>query len=103
MLHRAAGEWDSSLKISDELMLTSSKDILAAIAEAAGPSDYLIALGYAGWGPGQLEQELAENAWLSGPVSTEIMFDLQADRRWHAAAALLGVDLSLLSSVAGRA
>ncbi|HEX5513936.1 MAG TPA: YqgE/AlgH family protein [Gammaproteobacteria bacterium] len=103
VLHRASGEWDSSLKISDELALTTSTDILAAIAAATGPQDYLVALGYAGWGPGQLEEELAENAWLSGPASTEVLFDLQVERRWHAAAALLGVNLSLLSSVAGRA
>lgn len=103
VLHRAEGEWEASLKIGDELALTSSRDILAAIARSAGPKDYLVVLGYAGWGPGQLEQELAENAWLSGPASSEILFEMPVERRWQAAAALLGVDLALISSVAGRA
>lgn len=103
VLHRAAGQWDASLQIGTELALTSSRDILAAIATASGPTDYLIALGYAGWGPGQLEEELGENSWLSGPASAEILFELPVEQRWHAAAALLGVDMSLLSSVAGRA
>lgn len=103
VLHRAQGEWDASLPIGDDLVLTSSKDILAAIAESTGPDEYLVALGYAGWGPGQLEEELGENSWLSGPASPEVLFQLPVEQRWRAAAALLGVDMSLLSSVAGRA
>lgn len=103
VLHRAEGEWNASLQIGEDLMLTSSKDILAAIATASGPKEYLVALGYAGWGAGQLEQELGENSWLSGPASAEILFELEAGRRWQAAAALLGVDMTLLSPAAGRA
>jgi putative transcriptional regulator len=103
VLHRPAGQWDSSLRIADDVVLTTSQDILAAITKAQGPQDYLVALGYAGWGPGQLEEEMAENAWLSGPASADIMFGQPSEWRWRNAAALLGVDLSLLPSDAGHA
>jgi putative transcriptional regulator len=103
VLHRPGRVWDSSLQIDDGIVLTTSEDILAAIAKSEGPSHYLVALGYAGWGAGQLEQEMAENTWLSGPASAEIMFDRPSEQRWRAAAALLGVDLVLLSSDAGHA
>ena len=83
--------------------MSSSRDLLGAIAQGAGPERTLIALGYAGWGAGQLEQELAENAWLSGPADERILFDLPVSQRWAAAAQLLGVDLNLLSSDAGHA
>lgn len=103
VLHRPLGRWESSLKIADDIALTTSKDILAAIARAEGPQDYLIALGYAGWGPGQLEAEIAANAWLSGPADVDLIFDGPTEMRWQAAAALLGVDLALLSSHVGHA
>jgi putative transcriptional regulator len=103
VLHRPAGRWDSSLEVAEDIILTTSQDILAAIAESAGPQDYLVALGCAGWGPGQREEELAETAWLSGPASADIMFSRSSERRWRDAAALLGVDLSLLSADTGRA
>lgn len=103
VLHRPSGHWDSSLRVSEEITLTTSKDVLNAIAAGNGPSEYLIALGYAGWGPGQLEEEMAANSWLNGPADADIIFGRPVDLRWQAAAALLGVDLSLLSSVAGHA
>lgn len=103
VIHRPLGAWQSSLSVSDEVGLSTSRDILTAIAHGEGPSEYLIALGYAGWGPGQLEEELAQNAWLSGPVSMEILFGLPLEQRWAAAAALLGVDLNLISSDFGHA
>lgn len=103
VLHRPSGEWESSMKITDDIVLTTSKDILEAIAKAKGPSEFLVALGYAGWGPGQLEDEMAENAWLSGPASADIIFAKASAQRWHAAAALLGVDMSLLSTDTGHA
>jgi putative transcriptional regulator len=103
VLHGAGGQWDSSLQISDRIVLTTSKDILTAIARREGPKDYLVALGYAGWGPGQLELEMGENAWLSGPASDGVLFEKSSDQRWQAAAALLGVDLALLSSGVGHA
>ncbi len=103
VLHRPEGDWDASMQIAEQVSITTSKDILEALAEGRGPSAYLVALGYAGWGPGQLEAEIAENAWLSGPADPAIMFDRPEEDRWQAAAALLGVDLTLLSSQAGHA
>jgi putative transcriptional regulator len=103
VIHRPLGDWDATLKITDNLGVSSSRDILAAIAEGAGPQRCLIALGYAGWGAGQLEQEMAQNAWLSGPADERILFDLPVEQRWSAAAQLLGVDLNLLSGDAGHA
>lgn len=103
VIHTPIGEWDSSLRITDEIAVTTSRDILKALAEHEGPSQYLIALGYAGWGPGQLEEEMAANAWLSGPATTDILFNTPSEQRWSAAAALLGVDVNLLSSQIGHA
>jgi putative transcriptional regulator len=103
VLHRDGRDWDASLRVADDIVLTTSKDILAAIAGGNGPDAYAVALGYAGWGPGQLEQEMAENAWLNGPASAEILFERPFEQRWQAAASLLGVDMSLLSTTAGRA
>jgi len=103
ILHQPTGSWDSNLDITSEVGLTTSRDILEAIAHGAGPQRILFALGYAGWGPGQLEAELAANVWLSGPASTEIMFSVPSRERWAAAAALVGVDLTQLSDQAGHA
>ena len=103
VLHTPVGEWDASLAITDRIAVTTSRDVLTAVNEGRGPEHYLICLGYAGWGEGQLEEEMAQNAWLSGPADPSILFDTPADRRWSAAAALLGVDLNLLSSEAGHA
>ena len=95
--------WDSTLSIDDDISITTSRDILEAMAEGGGPEQTLVALGYAGWGAGQLEQELQQNAWLSGPVDKSILFDLPPEQRWEAAARLLGVDVNLMSSEAGHA
>ncbi len=103
VLHRPPGDWEASLAISAEIGLTMSRDIIEAIAEGSGPRDYLIALGYAGWGAGQLEEELAGNAWLNGPADPAVLFDTPVERRWEAAAAHLGVDLALLSTDIGHA
>ena len=103
VLHRPLGDWEATLKVSGDIGVTSSRDILMAIAAGEGPRHSLIALGYAGWGAGQLEQELAANAWLSGPADERIAFDLPHEQRWEAAAAKLGVDLHLLTSEAGHA
>lgn len=103
ILHRPSGDWGSTIEITDEVGVSTSRDILEAIARGVGPEDALVALGYAGWGAGQLERELAENAWLSGPADPEIMFHLPPEARWRAAARLLGVDLSSLSPQAGHA
>ncbi|NNM52864.1 MAG: YqgE/AlgH family protein [Pseudomonadales bacterium] len=103
VLHHQGGTWMSTRVLPDELYLTSSRDILQALAEGRGPDDYLVALGYAGWGPGQLEQEIVQNAWLSCPVDQQILFHLPMEQRWQAAARSLGVDMRLLDVGVGHA
>lgn len=103
VLHRPLGNWSSTLKINDHVALTSSRDIIEAIANDQGPKDAIIALGYAGWAPGQLEQELAANSWLSCPADEQIIFEVPPQNRWQAAADIIGVDLQLLSHDAGHA
>lgn len=103
VLHTHTDPWDSTLAVDEEISITTSRDILEAMARGTGPRRTLVALGYAGWGAGQLERELQQNAWLSGPADQSILFDLPAEQRWEAAARLLGVDLHLLSTDAGHA
>jgi putative transcriptional regulator len=103
VLHTAGPAFDSTLNINARISVTTSRDVLEAIASGEGPEQTLIALGYAGWGAGQLEQEMSANAWLSGPANDHIIFRLDADARWLAAAKLLGVDMNLLSGEAGHA
>jgi putative transcriptional regulator len=103
VVHPAFGEWDSTLKVSDSIHVTTSRDILAAMARGKGPEEAVVALGYAGWDGGQLEDEIRANAWLSAPVEAGIIFDLPFESRWHAAARLLGVELSRISSISGNA
>ena len=96
-------EWENTITITDELAVTTSRDILEDIASDNGPWKLIVALGYAGWGPGQLEREMSENAWLSCPSDRHVLFDTPSEQRWEAAAALLGVDLNLLSNDVGHA
>ena len=104
VLHRATEQnWDSTIRISGQIALTTSQDILAAIAHDQGPKDNLVALGYAGWGAGQLEEELAENSWLTVPADSSIIFDTPIELRAKAAAAKIGIDLALISPMAGHA
>ncbi len=103
VLHSPTAPWDSTLQITEGISITTSRDILEAMAEDQGPEKSFIALGYAGWGAGQLERELQENAWLSGPADNAILFDLPIEKRWKAAAQLLGVDVNMLSFEAGHA
>lgn len=103
ILHEPLGLWEATLKVTDRIGVTSSVDILQAIARNEGPERVLIALGYAGWGAGQLEQEMAENAWLTGPADPEILFRTPDEERWRAAARSLGIDLNLLSGDTGHA
>jgi len=104
VLHRPTEQdWETSLTVTDEIVLTTSRDILTAIAEDRGPPDNLIALGYAGWGAGQLEAEISENSWLTLPADSTIIFDIPYHLRANAAAAKLGVDLNLISGEAGHA
>lgn len=103
ILHQPTGDWQSSLKVNKNITLTTSKDILLAIGKNEGQEKSIIALGYAGWMAGQLEYEMASNTWLSCPADEQIIFTTPAEERWKAAANLLGVDLSLISSYSGRA
>jgi putative transcriptional regulator len=103
VLHQPVGDWEATLKVTELTGITSSRDILEAIARGEGPEKTFITLGYAGWGAGQLEQELAANAWLSGPADSRIVFDTPYEQRWEAAAGLIGVDIKLLSGEAGHA
>lgn len=103
ILHRPPGDWDSTISVGEDLGVATSRDILAAIAGGEGPRDTLIALGYAGWGAGQLEREMVDNAWLTGPVDYDIIFNVPSELRWQQAAALLGVDIEHLSNQVGHA
>jgi putative transcriptional regulator len=103
VIHTACEQhWDSSIIISDSVSLTSSRDILEAIAKGEGPNHYLIALGYAGWSAGQLEKEIVANAWLHTPYSEAILYQTPVSERWNAAANLIGVNINLLGAVAGH-
>jgi putative transcriptional regulator len=103
VLHTPVGEWQSTLAVGPEIGLTSSKDILQAVARGEGPGQILVTLGYAGWAPGQLEHELAQNAWLTVQAKREVIFDLPPEERLPAAMSLLGIDYAKLSEVAGHA
>jgi putative transcriptional regulator len=103
VLHKDKGEWNSSLEIEGGLCVTSSRDILDAISQGKGPREYLVVLGYAGWSAGQLEKEMADNAWLMCPADENLLFKLPYEGRWQAAAHKIGVDLHLLTSQVGHA
>jgi putative transcriptional regulator len=103
VLHNPHAEFESSVAVSPDIQLTLSRDILDAIAAGKGPKRSLVALGYAGWQPGQLEAEMLANAWLSVPATPELIFDVPFSKRWITAADILGVDISRMSSNAGHA
>jgi putative transcriptional regulator len=103
VLHTADWTGEGSLRVSDELALTASLDVLKAIAEGHGPREGLLALGYAGWGPGQLDAEIQQNAWLSVPADETIVFDEEHETKWRRALAKLHIDPLLLSGAAGHA
>lgn len=103
VLNSGESSWDGSLEISPGLQLATSTDILVAMSEGKGPKQALVALGYAGWGAGQLEQEIANNAWLTCEADTSIIFDIPYHLRLSAAANILGVNLNLISDQVGHA
>ena len=102
VIHQPSGKWDSVLEVNDEIGVATSRDILSAIAKGEGPPQAVVALGYAGWGAGQLEREVADNAWLSAPVDKSIIFDKPYEARWESAARLLGIDPDLIVGQAGH-
>ena len=103
VLHRPLGNWQSTLAISDDIGLTTSKDVLEAVARGEGPANVLVSLGYAGWSAGQLEQEIAQNAWLTVEADADVLFDTPVEARLPAAMRLLGIDFSRLSDSVGHA
>lgn len=103
ILHDSDRTWDSTLHIAEGVSLTSSRDILVDIAQGNGPDNFLLILGCSGWGPGQLENELKENAWLTCDSNPTILFEMPFPERWRGAASSLGVDVSLLGWAAGHA
>lgn len=103
ILHHDGREWDSSMRLSNGLIVSTSRDILKALAAGEGPDQFLVLLGYSGWSAGQLEQEITENSWLNAPVAQDILFKLPVEQRWHAAASQIGIDLALMSSQVGHA
>lgn len=103
VIHNPKGQWDSSMETGDQIQVTTSRDVLQAMARGEGPDQAIVALGYAGWTAGQLELEVVENAWLTVQSSPEILFETPYDKRWESAAALLGVDVKNISNYAGHA
>ena len=103
VLHEPAGNWQSTLRVGQAIGLTTSKDILEAVGRGDGPKRMLVTLGYAGWSPGQLEQELSQNAWLTVEAKDAILFDIPAEERLAQAMQLLGLDYARLQDEAGHA
>ncbi len=103
VLHGPPFAWESCTMVTGGLALSNSMDILEAIALGHGPREFIVALGCAGWGPGQLEREIHGNAWINGPASQAIAFETEVERRWDAAMRSIGIDPALLSDTAGHA
>jgi len=106
VLHRPGGSWDTTVRVSDLVQVTTSRDVLAAMARGEGPTDAFIALGYAGWDPGQLEQEIRDNAWLPMPADERVLYELPFEERWTGSWQLLGLatdKIRQMSLVSGNA
>jgi len=103
VLHSPQEGYESSMAVGPDIMVTTSRDVLAAIAEGGGPEKYIIALGYAGWGGGQLEGELRENAWISVMADSDIVFDMPVPNRFDGALGRLGIEVDRLHSDIGHA
>ena len=103
VLHSPGGRYSSSLSVTDEVAFTTSIDVLEAVASGAGPKRMLVSIGYAGWSPGQLEEEIARNGWLTVGADARVLFDLPIEERYTAAIKLLGIDPLMLATEAGHA
>ncbi|MGE0315644.1 MAG: YqgE/AlgH family protein [Lautropia sp.] len=103
VLHQPVGNWNATVKIGEDIALTTSRDVLEAVADGRGPARLLVTLGYAGWGPGQLEAEIGQNAWMTMPADPELLFDTPVAERFNHAYRRLGIDPALLSPQAGHA
>ncbi len=103
ILHKPKDQYESSIQMTDQISVTTSRDILSVLGTEAEPSNYLVALGYAGWDAGQLEHELAENSWLTIEADPNVIFDTPINERWSKAVQMLGINAAQLSSQAGHA
>ena len=103
LLHGPPFNWEASMMITDSLAMSNTRDILEAVAMGVGPQAFIISLGCAGWGPGQLEDEIKQNAWLNSSIFEENIFDIPVEVRWDEAVKKMGIDPSLLSNTAGHA
>jgi putative transcriptional regulator len=103
VLHTPGGRYSSSLMVTDDVAFTTSIDVLEAVANGEGPQRMLVSIGYAGWSPGQLEEEISRNGWLTVDADARVLFDLPIEERYVAAIRLLGIDPLMLASEAGHA
>lgn len=103
VLHGPPFEWEGLYSVTPSLAMSNTKDILQALAMGKGPDTFVVTLGCAGWGPGQLEAEIMANAWLTCPVNETILFKTPVEKRWEQSAKLIGIDLNLLSDAVGHA
>jgi putative transcriptional regulator len=102
IIHDAGQQWESSIEVTPEITICTSRTILQDIAKGSGPANYLVALGCAGWEAGQLEREITENTWLTTPANVELIFSDNYNGKAEAAASLLGIDLQQISPEAGH-
>ncbi len=103
VLHSADYTTEGTMMVDDSVALTATVDVLKAIAEARGPARCLLALGYAGWSPGQLDSEILENVWLNVPADPDLLFGTDMEHKWEQAISKIGIDLNMLSGEAGHA
>jgi putative transcriptional regulator len=103
VLHGPPFDWEGCFHVSPTIAMSNTIDILSALSRGKGPESFVISLGCAGWGPGQLENEIKQNAWLTSSVFVEIIFDTPVELRWQTAVERMGIDPSLLSDTAGHA
>ena len=103
VLHSSPGKWQNSVELSEGIHLTSSLDILQAVADGKGPQDFLVILGFSGWASGQLESELQQNSWLTSACDADLLFHQKSEDKWQAAFDTLGFDINMLSPVSGNA
>ncbi|BCN94110.1 UPF0301 protein [Thiomicrorhabdus immobilis] len=103
ILHESTGNWKSTMPLPDNLSMTVSEDFLQALSEGLAPSKFLVCLGFAGWEPGQLAQEIQENSWLTIPYNESLLFETPLENRWQVALGTLGISPEFLSSEAGHA
>ena len=103
VLHSTDYESDATMTVNSEFALTATIDVLQCMADGRGPNNAILALGYAGWAPGQLDTEIQNNGWLHAPADLQLVFDKDNDTKWERAVAMMGIDPSFLSMDAGHA